>query len=119
MQKKRILYLITRSEPGGAQSHVLELLKGFKDQYELVLATGEEGFLLDEAMNLGIRTYLIANLQRNLSPTRYYKAHKEIVAVLKESKPDLMHCHSSKSGILGRLAAHRLAIKTGFTAPRW
>lgn len=119
MQKKRILYLITRSEPGGAQSHVLELLKGFKDQYELVLATGEEGFLLDEARSLGIRTYLIANLQRNLSPTRDYKAYKEIVSVLKESRPDLIHCHSSKAGILGRLAAHRLGIKTVFTAHGW
>ena len=119
MQKKRIFYLITRSEPGGAQSHVLELLKGFKDQYELILASGEEGFLLDEARRLGIRTYLIDNLQRNPSPSDDYKAYKEIVTVLRESKPDLVYCHSSKAGILGRLAAHRLGIKTVFTAHGW
>jgi len=119
MQNKRIFYLITRSEPGGAQSHVLELLKGFKDQYELILAAGEEGFLLDAARDLGIRTHLINNLQRNLSPTRDYKAYKEIVSLLKDSRPDLVHCHSSKAGILGRLAAHRLGIKTVFTAHGW
>jgi len=119
MQKKRIFYLITRSEPGGAQSHVLELLKGFNDQYELILASGEEGFLLEEARSLGIRIYLIENLQRNLSPGNDYKAYKEIVSVLKESRPDLVHCHSSKAGILGRLAAHSLGIKTVFTAHGW
>jgi glycosyltransferase involved in cell wall biosynthesis len=119
MRKPRIFYLITRSEPGGAQSHVLELLKGFKDQYELVLASGEEGFLLEEARNLGIRTYLIASLQRNLSPSNDYKAYKEIVSALKESRPDLVHCHSSKAGILGRLAAHSVGIKTVFTAHGW
>ena len=119
MQKKRIFYLITRSEPGGAQSHVLELLKGFNDQYELILASGEEGFLLEEARSLGIRTYLIDNLQRNLSLTNDYKAYKEIVSVLKESRPDLVHCHSSKAGILGRLAAHSLGINTVFTAHGW
>ncbi|MEA1889506.1 MAG: glycosyltransferase family 4 protein [Pseudomonadota bacterium] len=111
--------MITRSEPGGAQSHVLELLKGFKEQYELVLATGEEGFLLDEAINLDIRTYLISSMQRNPSPGKDYKAYKEIVAALKESRPDLVHCHSSKAGILGRLAAHKLGIKTVFTAHGW
>ena len=119
MKKKRIFYLITRSEPGGAQSHVLELLKGFNHQYELVLASGEEGFLLEEARSLGIQTYLIDNLQRNLSPNNDYKAYKEIISVLKESRPDLVHCHSSKAGILGRLAAHRLGIKTVFTAHGW
>ena len=119
MKKSKIFYLITRSEPGGAQSHVLELLKGFKDRYEIELATGDEGYLIEEAVNLGIRTHLIPDLQRNLSPTKDFKAYKEIVSVLKDAKPDLVHCHSSKAGILGRLAAHMLGIKSVFTAHGW
>ena len=78
MTKKRILLLITRSEPGGAQSHVLELLHGLVKKYEIILATGEQGFLLDEARLLKIESYLLPSLKRNISPLTDIKAYKEI-----------------------------------------
>ena len=119
MPKMRIFYLITRSEPGGAQSHVLELLRGFKDRYELLLGTGETGFLLDAAQELNIPTIYFPSLRRNISVINDYKAYHEILSALKETKPDLVHCHSSKAGVLGRLAAHRLGINCVFTAHGW
>ena len=119
MKKKRILLLITRSEPGGAQSHVLELLRGLDRKYEVILATGEQGFLLDEAKALGIESYLLPSLKRNISPTNDIKAYKEIRNTLLQTKPDLVHTHSSKAGILGRLAAYKLGIKNVFTAHGW
>lgn len=111
--------MITRSEPGGAQSHVLELMRGFKHQYDLVLGTGEKGFLMDAAQDLGIPVHYIPSLGRSISPAKDYRAYREIVDILREVKPDLVHCHSSKAGILGRLAAHRLGIKNIFTAHGW
>jgi glycosyltransferase involved in cell wall biosynthesis len=119
MTKKRILFLITRSEPGGAQSHVLELLQGLEKKYEVILATGEQGFLLDEAKALGIESYLLPSLTRNISPANDIKAYKEIRDTLLQTKPDLVHTHSSKAGILGRLAAYKLGIKNIFTAHGW
>jgi len=119
MTKKRILLLITRSEPGGAQSHVLELLQGLKKKYEIILATGEPGFLLDEAKSLGIESYLLPSLKRNISPANDIKAYKEIRDILLQTRPDLVHTHSSKAGILGRLAAYKLGIKNVFTAHGW
>ena len=119
MTKKRILILITRSEPGGAQSHVLELLQGLNDKYELLLATGEEGFLLEQAQKLGIKCYLLPSLKRNISPSNDKEAYREIRNILLQTKPDLVHTHSSKAGILGRLAAHRLGIDNIFTAHGW
>ena len=119
MNKKRIFYLITRSEPGGAQSHVLELLKGFRDQYELILASGEQGFLLEAAQQLGIKTFLLHSLKRKISPFRDIKAYQEIRRTLLQTKPDLLHTHSSKAGILGRLAASNLGLKNIFTAHGW
>jgi glycosyltransferase involved in cell wall biosynthesis len=120
MTKKRILLLITRSEPGGAQSHVLELLQGLTKKYEIILATGEKGFLLVEAKALGIESYLLPSLKRNISPVNDIKAYKEIRDTILQTRPDLVHTHSSKAGILGsRLAAHRLGIKNIFTAHGW
>jgi len=119
MKKKRLLLLITRSEPGGAQSHVLELLHGLRNKYELVLATGEEGFLLDHAKELEIESCLLASLKRKISPLQDYRAYLEIRNTIKKIEPDLVHTHSSKAGILGRLAAHRLGVRNVFTAHGW
>ena len=119
MIKKRVLLLITRSEPGGAQSHVLELLLGLENKYEFLLATGEEGFLLEQAQKLGIESYQLTSLKRNISLSDDRDAYREIKNLLIELKPDLVHTHSSKAGILGRLAAHRLGIKNVFTAHGW
>lgn len=119
MTKKRILILITRSEPGGAQSHVLELLHGLNDKYELIMATGEEGFLLEQAQKIGIESYLLPSLKRNVSLSNDKTAYREIRKILLDAKPDLVHTHSSKAGILGRLAAHRLGLKNVFTAHGW
>lgn len=119
MAKKRIFLLITRSEPGGAQSHVLELMHGLSNKYELLLATGEEGYLLDQARQLEIESYLLPSLKRNISLINDSAAYREISKILLITKPDLVHTHSSKAGILGRLAAHRLGIKNVFTAHGW
>ncbi|MFW2439332.1 MAG: glycosyltransferase family 4 protein [Arenicellales bacterium] len=119
MKKKKLLLLITRSEPGGAQSHVLELLHGLRNKYELILATGEDGFLLDHANELGIESYLLPSLKRKISPIQDYRAYQEIRNIIQQIKPDLVHTHSSKAGILGRLAARRLGIRNIFTAHGW
>jgi glycosyltransferase involved in cell wall biosynthesis len=119
MKRKRLLLLITRSEPGGAQSHVLELLHGLRKKYELILATGEEGFLLDHAKKLEIESYLLPSLKRKISPLQDYKAYREIRRLIQQVEPDLVHTHSSKAGILGRLAAHSLGKKNIFTAHGW
>jgi glycosyltransferase involved in cell wall biosynthesis len=74
---------------------------------------------MDAAQDLGIPVHYIPSLGRSISPAKDYRAYREIVDILREVKPDLVHCHSSKAGILGRLAAHRLGIKNIFTAHGW
>ena len=39
-RRKRLLYTITRAEHGGAQSHVLDLVRGFRDDYDISVAVG-------------------------------------------------------------------------------
>ena len=119
MQKKRILFLITRSEPGGAQSHVLELLTGLRKIFHVTLATGEQGYLLDQARGAGIDAVFLPFLKRKISLKRDVKAYREIKALMQKVQPDLVHTHSSKAGILGRLAAKILGIKNVFTAHGW
>jgi glycosyltransferase involved in cell wall biosynthesis len=55
-----------------------------------------------------IRTHIIPNLVREINPLADAQAFKEIRALIEQVKPDIVHTHSSKAGILGRLAAWRV-----------
>ena len=115
----KILYVITRAEAGGAQVHVLELLKAVRHYADLALAAGEEGFLADRARQLGIPVYLIDDLAAPINWRKDAKAVRQIRRLLMHVKPDLIHLHSSKAGMLGRLAAWIMGVPNVFTAHGW
>jgi len=114
-----ICYLITKSESGGAQAHVSELLNGLHSDYRLSLGTGQSGFLTEIAEQLGVETTLLPNLVRHMSLSAEVRAYLEINNYLRRSAPTLVHAHSSKAGMLGRFAATRRGIKSVFTAHGW
>ena len=117
----KILYLITRSEMGGAQVHLLDLINGLKEQCEIEVACGadEDRFLIDEARSIGVACHTIPHLQHPMSPLRDFQALLEITALIKRVKPDLVHTHTSKAGILGRFAARMKGVPAIFTAHCW
>lgn len=117
----RILYLITRAEPGGAQVHLLHLFKAFRPRAELHLAVGEDKdrFLVDEAWALGVKVHTLRHLVWPISPLKDVAAVGELLTLLRDIKPDLLHVHSSKAGFVGRLAARLVGVRSVFTAHGW
>ena len=115
----KILYLITRAERGGAQVHLLDLIRGFRDRCEIEVAAGEDGFLLAEARQLGVVCHIVPSLVQPVSPRMDLKALRELVSLLRRSGPDLIHAHTSKAGILGRLSGRLCSIPAVFTAHTW
>lgn len=117
--KARILLLITKADVGGAQIHVLELLLRLKDRYHFILAAGEEDYLITQARQLGTEVRVLQHLKRPINLKQDWLAYRECVALIKELKPDLVHTHSSKAGVVGRLAACRTGVSSLFTAHGW
>lgn len=115
----RILYIITLAERGGAQVHVLELLRNFSRWAEMHLAVGKYGFLTEEAQRLGIPVHLIKNLVHPIIPSKDYSATVELIRLIRQVRPDLIHAHSSKAGLLGRLAARVTHTPAVYTAHGW
>jgi len=115
----KVLYLITRSELGGAQIHLLDLLHGFKDHFEVVLGVGEKGFLTDAASDLNIPFHIVPNLLQPINALKDARALAELVNLIRRVKPDLVHAHTSKAGVLGRLAARLAGVPAIFTAHTW
>lgn len=115
----RILYIITRAHPGGAQSHVIELIRGLCEANDIGIVVGEEGYLCDEAAKVGANIYIVPELTRSISPYRDLRAIRQVRRAIEEFHPDVVHAHCSKAGLVGRLAAWMCRVPSVYTAHGW
>lgn len=117
----KIIYVITRSDVmGGASVHLIDLVVGAQQAgHDVEILVGSTGVFVNKAMEAGIRCTSLKHLRREISPQHDLLGFFELRKELKKSKPDLVHLHSSKAGILGRLAAKSLGLPTVFTAHGW
>ncbi|OGR57862.1 MAG: hypothetical protein A2X36_01445 [Elusimicrobia bacterium GWA2_69_24] len=105
----KVVHVVTRLDFGGAQQNTLYTV-GHVDRarFEPVLVCGEGGRLDPEARALearGTRVVFLPDLVRELHPLRDFIALLQLHRLLVAERPDAVHTHSSKAGILGRLAA--------------
>ena len=102
---------------GSAQNTLLTCLK-LSRKYEMVLVCGlsQESNMTDsekeavdgqinEARVNGVKIVQIPSLVRRISPVNDIRALYDLVRIIKTEKPDVVHTHTSKAGILGRMAA--------------
>jgi glycosyltransferase involved in cell wall biosynthesis len=97
--------LITLSELGGAQTAVALLFPGLVGQFEVTVAAQGSGPLRVAAETAGIRYLELRHVRRQIHPWRDALALVELVRLCRQVRPDVVHSHSSKMGVLGRLAA--------------
>jgi glycosyltransferase involved in cell wall biosynthesis len=120
-KRKKILFVITKSNWGGAQRYVYDLATNLDpNTFEPVIALGGNGILVDMLTHAGIRVIPLSPLKNSTSLNSLYEALHILVTVIKTEKPDLVHVNSSVAGLLGTLAA-RLARTPAiiFTAHGW
>jgi glycosyltransferase involved in cell wall biosynthesis len=112
----RVTHIITRLVVGGAQENTVASVFGLrrKPGVEVHLisgpTTGPEGSLepaFDHTPGLLTRA---PALVRQVHPLKDWLALRQLEKILREQKPDLVHTHSGKAGILGRLAARRAGV---------
>jgi glycosyltransferase involved in cell wall biosynthesis len=112
----RVAHLITRMIIGGAQENTLlncqDLVRNYGDEVLLVTgaAIGPEGDLLGQGRGGEVPVRYVPALRRAIHPWRDWQAYRELRQVLREFRPDVVHTHSAKAGILGRLAAWSLGV---------
>lgn len=113
MPKTNILYVITKLELGGAQKQLLSLISCLdKDKFRIFLFTAKEGLLLPEALCInGLAIKESKWLERSINPFKDIFALIEIFLFIKENNIEFVHTHSSKAGILGRIAANLAKAK--------
>src|SRR5690348_15476632 len=115
----KVLIVITESEIGGAQVHVLDLISGCRESCTVALATGDLGYLTQQAKAAGIATYIIPGLVRRPSIVRDIQAFFGLVRLIRQFRPDVVHVHTYKAGLLGRWAAAFCRVPVVYTAHSW
>jgi glycosyltransferase involved in cell wall biosynthesis len=106
----RVCHIITRLIVGGAQEAAINACAYVsKDEFvSMVVAgpqTGAEGDLRRLARQLDVPIIEVPSLVREIAPLRDARALRGLRRVLRDQRPDIVHTHSSKAGVLGRLAA--------------
>jgi glycosyltransferase involved in cell wall biosynthesis len=106
-RKLKVVHIITMLEMGGAQGNTLFTVANLdRSRFEVGLITGPGGILDDEARKIAdLDLKFVSTLVRPVQPFKDLAALVEITKILKKAKPDIVHTHSSKAGIIGRLAA--------------
>ncbi len=113
MQKINLLYVITKLELGGAQKQLLDLIRHLdKEKFKLFLFSAQTGLLLPEALSIQELTIKKSKwLERAINPLKDLPALLELFYFIKKNNIKIVHTHSSKAGILGRLAAKLANVK--------
>lgn len=99
----RIMQIITLSELGGAQSVVVNLANKLSENNEVIVMAGEEDGKLWNMLHTVVKQVHCKHLRRALSPINDFLTIIDFLRAYWKFKPDIIHLHSSKVGILGRM----------------
>ncbi len=121
VDRVKVAYVITRADDlGGAQIHVRDLATRLRrDGHEAAVVGGTGGILSEQLRELGVPFFEISALSRDSHGMSDLRALSQLRATLEEFQPQLVSAHSSKAGILARLAARSLGFPALFTAHGW
>lgn len=124
----KIVYLITKSNWGGAQKYVYNLIEAGRQNYQVVAVFGgtgtpgtSAGLLSQKIKDFNdVKTVHVPSFARDIFIWLELKAFWEILLILHKEKPDILHVNSSKAAGMGALAGRILGIKKIiFTVHGW
>lgn len=121
--RTKVLHVITRLDRGGSAQNTLLTCLGLSDRYEMVLVHGLslESQMTDwewqsvhrgieEAKDRGVKVVPISSLVRKIAPVQDLQAFFSLWRLMLQERPDIVHTHTSKTGILGRWAAKMAGV---------
>lgn len=110
-----ICHVITRLIVGGAQENTILTCRGLAERGHHVTLiagpeTGAEGSLWPDAEQFGGEAICLDSLRRAVSPWNDFRARAQLIDLFRKLRPDVVHTHSSKAGILARSAARAAQV---------
>lgn len=121
--RTKVLHVITRLDRGGSAQNTLLTCQGLSERYEMVLVHGLslESQMTDwewqsvhrgivKAKDRGVKVVPISSLVRKIAPVQDLQTFFSLWRLMLQERPDIVHTHTSKTGILGRWAAKMAGV---------
>jgi glycosyltransferase involved in cell wall biosynthesis len=100
--KKKVLFLITKSNWGGAQRYVYDLATNLdRSKFDATVALGGDGALVDMLHNAGIQTIELKEMKNTTSVKQLWRAGRELYQILETEQVDVFHLNSTVAGLIG------------------
>ncbi|MGN7228729.1 glycosyltransferase family 4 protein [Priestia megaterium] len=121
MKKIKLAY-VCEALGGGVRKHLVDLLNYVdKEKYDIHVIHGvnrmDSVFLSATQQLVDITFHPVEEMEREISLKKDYVSIRKIIKLLKRIKPDVVHCHSSKAGVLGRISAKYTGVKRVYYTP--
>lgn len=116
---KKIIFLVTQSEFGGAQRYILEIASNLdKQKYNILVAAGEgdEG-LFQKLKHTQVQTIRLKHMKRTPLPWQVISSVSEIINLLKTEKPDILFLCSTTAGLIGSIASYLYGFQVSPASP--
>jgi glycosyltransferase involved in cell wall biosynthesis len=111
LSRLKVCHLITQLELGGAQQNTLYTVRQLdRTRYDPFLVSGPGGMLDDDAQKGAWNTVFVQSLVRPIHPIKDIQALIHVYLLLRKARPHILHTHSSKAGILGRIAGYLAGV---------
>lgn len=114
-----VLFVSTNADLAGAPLYVLDLIRFHHRRVRCVAVFGAAGPVQAAVAALGVRTYVIPEIRSRLTPAKDWRALRRLTTVIGLERANIVHVHSAKAGMVGRLAAWRLGIPCVYTVHGW
>ncbi len=116
----KILYVVTKSNWGGAQRYVFDLATTTRGMgHEVAVAFGGHGELERKLQATGVRTIEIPSLGRDIGMADF-AAYRDLARIIRHERPAVLHLNSSKAGLLGAVAGRLNGVlRIVFTSHGW
>jgi glycosyltransferase involved in cell wall biosynthesis len=115
----KILIISTNADEAGAPRHVETIVKGLASNYKFITVFGEGGPVSERLQSSGCTVHIIDQMRTAINPIKDIIALVKIVLLVFKYKPDLIHCHSAKAGMLGRISAFISCTPWVYTVHGW
>lgn len=118
MNKIKVLH-ITQAVIGGTLEYIKLFFKYIdSEKYDVRLICPSYGPMKSEIEKMGFKVYPV-EMKREIDVIDDYRSYCKIKKLINDIKPDIVHCHSSKAGVLGRIAAYKNKVKCIYNAHGW
>ncbi|MBM3403146.1 MAG: glycosyltransferase family 4 protein [Bacteroidetes bacterium] len=119
VSKKLIVYISTNADEAGAPRHVEMLVNGFSKKYNIMCIFGEDGPVAERIKRMAIKVAIVPQLRSAINPFKDLVALIGTIKVLRSLPVRVVHCHSAKAGLVGRLACVFLSVPCIYTVHGW